>query len=594
MERFMASGAAATDKGGQALDALSNALETAGAAYGAPVTAAGGRGDSRSMPARMAAVAGRAQPGPEVRGGPARRAAITAAVPSKVGPPGTTLATAGDLGTVTADVLQRLQANHDHSRALVATARWEYPPERQLDLSDSVGNSARLEAVCGLAADRYDRRSGALVATGGICLPVNVDYSIPTWATANRPLRDGLPAFEASRGGVRYVTPPDIGVPTLQGGTASGAGTATTIWTAANDANPASPTTKPVWTVACGTEQLVYVNAIPTRIKFGNMQSRFQPEMVSANTEVAIAVAAREAELELLTLMYSASKQVAPKQYLGATRDLLASVDLLAAQYRYSHRIAATMTMTAVFPEWAKGVIRADLARELAHDNAGGRDVLAVSDGEIADWFAARGINVVWTLDGLQAGTYGTGGTAITNQYFGLATAGAQPQWPGQTADGAFMLAWLLFAEGSFQFLDGGRLDFGVVRDSVLDATNDYETFVELFEGVAFRGLECFQVQSMILPTGASAAGSSGTRLSTMPKWSRYAASSTSSVSSCCSVRVPSWVWMSRRPLMDTRPSGVNLEHMVLRVKCDRGEVCCHQQVGTQSASDRSRVSIRY
>ena len=94
---------------------------------------------------------------------------------------------------------------------------------------------------------------------------------------------------------------------------------------------------------------------------------------------------------------------------------------------------------------------------------------------------------------------------------FGLATAGAQPQWPGQTADGAFMLAWLLFAEGSFQFLDGGRLDFGVVRDSVLDATNDYETFVELFEGVAFRGLECFQVQSMILPTGASAAGSTGT-----------------------------------------------------------------------------------
>ena len=53
MERFMASGAAATDKGGQALDALSNALETAGAAYGAPVTAAGGRGvRRRSRPER--------------------------------------------------------------------------------------------------------------------------------------------------------------------------------------------------------------------------------------------------------------------------------------------------------------------------------------------------------------------------------------------------------------------------------------------------------------------------------------------------------------------------------------------------------------
>ena len=45
---------------------------------------------------------------------------------------------------------------------------------------------------------------------------------------------------------------------------------------------------------------------------------------------------------------------------------------------------------------------------------------------------------------------------------------------------------------------------------------------------------------------------------------------------------------------MDARPPGVSLEQIVLWVKCDRGEVCCHQHVGMQSASDRSRVSIRY
>jgi hypothetical protein len=32
---------------------------------------------------------------------------------------------------------------------------------------------------------------------------------------------------------------------------------------------------------------------------------------------------------------------------------------------------------------------------------------------------------------------------------------------------------------------------------------------------------------------------------------------------------VPPWVWMSIRPLMDTRPPGVSLEQIVLRVKCD-------------------------
>jgi hypothetical protein len=132
-------------------------------------------------------------------------------------------------------------------------------------------------------------------------------------------------------------------------------------------------------------------------------------------------------------------------------------------------------------------------------------NVLAITDGQVDAWFSSRNINVIWTMDGLKAGTYGTGGTAITNQFFGLATAGAAPQWPGQSSNAAFMLSWLLYVEGTYQFLDGGRLDLGVVRDSTLDATNDYETFIETFEGIAFRGLEAYQVQSMVLPTGASA-----------------------------------------------------------------------------------------
>jgi len=36
-------------------------------------------------------------------------------------------------------------------------------------------------------------------------------------------------------------------------------------------------------------------------------------------------------------------------------------------------------------------------------------------------------------------------------------------------------LAWLLFPEGSFQYLDSGVLDLGVIHDGILDATNDYD-----------------------------------------------------------------------------------------------------------------------
>ena len=458
-----------------------------------PVTASAAAPAPRA--ARMVARNGRAAPSPnaEPRAG---RAALIASSQAGGLNAGDVIEDMGTLARAMSDALMGCdrEGAPGSGRHTIARARWAdaYPEERRLSQHDPWLNTARIEAIC---------TPEAVLASGGVCLPVNVDYTVPVWSSADRPLRDGLPGYQADRGGIRFVTPPDIGVPDLQA-SASGAGTATRVWTEATDASPAGQT-KPVWTVACGSEQLVYVNAIPTRIQFGNMFGRFAPEQVAANTEQALSVAAREAELELLTLMYNASKQVTPAQYLGATRDLLASVDLLIAQYRYSHRIPRRASFTAVFPDWAKDVMRADLAREVAHDTDGG-DRLAVSDAQIDAWFTTRGINVIWTLDGLKAGTYGTGGSAITNQFFGLATGGAAPQWPGQSSNAAFMLAWLLYVEGSYQFLDGGRLDLGVVRDSTLDATNDYETFVEPFEGLAFRGLEAYQVQSTIKPTGGS------------------------------------------------------------------------------------------
>jgi hypothetical protein len=466
----------------------------------------GPRGSTGGMVSRMAAVSGPAHPSPSGERPSASPIAITAACSGAGIAAGTPLADSEQLALLMSDKLRQISAGRGERDAIVASALWAYPEDRQLGLDDVTGNSAKLDAVCGLDAGRYDA-SGALVATGGICLPVNVDYAVPTWSGADRPLRDGLPAYQATRGGVRFVTPPDIGVPSLQG-TASGAGTSVSIWTEATDANPAGAT-KPVWVVACGAEQLVYVNAVPTRVQFGNMESRFAPEQVAANTQQAIASSAREAELELLTLIANNSKQILPQAYLGAARDLLSSLDWAMSSYRYSHRIPKNAAFTAIFPDWARDVIRADLAREVAHDNAGSINVLAITDDQIDDLFKVRGVNVIWTLDGLRAGTYGTGGSAIPNQFFPIATAGQEPKWPGgqttTTTSSTFTLAWFLYVEGTFQFLDGGRLDLGVVRDSLLDATNDYETFVEVFETIAFRGLECYQVQSLISATGGSA-----------------------------------------------------------------------------------------
>jgi hypothetical protein len=358
---------------------------------------------------------------------------------------------------------------------VVASATWEYPEERQL--TDSLAeNERKLAAICAPAA---------LVATGGICQPVNVDYAVPTWATADRPIRDGLPAFQATRGGVRFVAPPDI----------SGLAEATGIWTEATDAEPGE-STKNVLRVECGNEEAVFVDAVPTRLQFGNLMGRFAPEWMAANVDLATAAAARIAENNLLNLIAEKCvKGVTTATLLGATRDLLVACDQASAQYRQLHRIPRSQTLTAILPDWARDLIRADIARELAHGNVGDRDPLAITDDQVDALLLARGIKPIWHLDG--QGEEVEGGVS---QVFAAPAKGAIKEFPTK-------LVWYLFAEGSLQFLDGGRLDLGVVRDSTLDATNDFELFVEPFESVAFRGFSggALQLVSTLCANGASA-----------------------------------------------------------------------------------------
>ena len=54
--------------------------------------------------------------------------------------------------------------------------------------------------------------------------------TVPTWATAETPIADGLASFEATRGGIRFVQPPDVAEWEA----------ATGVWTEATDAQPAA------------------------------------------------------------------------------------------------------------------------------------------------------------------------------------------------------------------------------------------------------------------------------------------------------------------------------------------------------------------
>jgi hypothetical protein len=373
-----------------------------------------------------------------------------------------------------ADALNRGMDAPRGLKNVVASAHFNFPEDRQLNL-DGSRSTERLDAV-------VDMQS--LVAAGGICSPVEVDYSILSVGTADRPLRDGLPQFQADRGGVTYLLPPALTA------TASGVG----IWTNSMDIAAATDPNvkKPRVSLTCGAVNTVLVDAIVERALVGNMQARFQPEMVAALLDTLNINAAHTAELNLLGKIAANSTPVSGARLLGATRDVLATLDQVSSAYRWQQRIPRTVSLTLILPDWVKDMIRADMAREQANS-----DPLAVTDAQIESWFSVRNLSPIWLLDGLPANA---AGIPFAAQGFAAQTSGAAlAGWPQQ-------LVFWIFVPGTFVYLNGGTLDVGVVRDADLNAQNNLEMFSETFESVAFRGLASLQVVANVRPNGASAA----------------------------------------------------------------------------------------
>jgi hypothetical protein len=424
-----------------------------------------------------------------------------------------------DLARSTHQKLRQLRAATHPEQHVCASVTWEYPEDRRLGMDADVNTQIlnRTLSPRAIVESVEDQGGlGAVVAAGGICGPLPIDYDLIVDSVASRPLRDSLPSYQAVRGGITFNPSPTF---------ASVGTSATAVWTAANDANPTSPSTKPVQTFACPSPTSVYVDAIPTRVQFSNFQERYSPEFVQANTQLALANAARIAELNLLSKMATGSTQIGAGTLVSFTRDLMALLDLQANAYRYRHRLPngengqPMFPLRFVAPSWVKGAMRTDFLRETAHDRDGATgDNLALADSYISNLFAARGIVPSWTMDGLGKSTAGgtlsaAGSWDYPDQSFGApaTTAALSAAPPDLSANSSVAGTWwptrltfFLFAEGTWVFLDGGRIDLGVIRDSVLNNTNQYQEFVEPIEGLAKRGYESQQITVPTRLTGTS------------------------------------------------------------------------------------------
>jgi hypothetical protein len=348
-------------------------------------------------------------------------------------------------------------------QVVVASLQAQFPEDRTLRGNETDSNAEKLKKVVSPTA---------VVASGGWCAPLPVNYDIfNIGGSTAKPLRDSLPVFNADRGGVRYIVPPEIADYVGAIGT----------WTNADDeaAKPPNSTNKKkaCLTVKCAEEESVYLDAVTMCLCFGNLQTRAFPELIARHNELALVQAARYEELYILGQIKTASTAVTVDAVLGAARDTLISVERAAVAYRNQFRLDPDLPLRFVAPQWLFSMIRSDLTAQLPGD--GMETTFSLANSEIDGFFTDRNIRPVWTLEGL----------------------GTQPT----TTDYPDTVEWGLFAEGTFTLLDGGTLDIGIVRDMDLVSTNDYCMFTEQFLGVAKTGNEAFWATQAIKVNGGSA-----------------------------------------------------------------------------------------
>jgi hypothetical protein len=333
----------------------------------------------------------------------------------------------------------------------------EYPEDRQFGMSVEE-NTRMVEAVTG---------QRAITAAGGICGPLEADFTHPVCGDRGRPIRDALPAFQADRGGIRFA--PTVGIGDLTD--------AITIWTNENDADSTPAVTEKACPhIDCPDELEAKVDAIVRCITVGNFQAKFNPEFWRSRLDLLLVEHDRVAEQTLFGQMQAAATNVSQAATEGGTaKEALRALDRAAAGIRSRHRLNRSTVMNWIAPDWLRDALRSALTNQAPGDML---DPYSAADATINSFFANRSIRPVWSPD---------------LQVFADQGAGALTDFPATATT-------IVYPEGSFVFLDGGSLDLGVeITDSVLNATNDRQAFAETFEGVTFRGCEALE---LVIPVG--------------------------------------------------------------------------------------------
>src|SRR5262245_4768574 len=285
----------------------------------------------------------------------------------------------------------------------------------------------------------------ALVAAGGWCSPSEISYDF-----FNIVCEDGmldLPTIGVNRGGLRWPT------------SASYGDIVNNFWSWNETQDIAAVTgtaqsgTKTCVRVPCPAFNEARLHCDGFCLTVGNLMEDAFPELIANHTRLTFAGHAHRLNTLRINELLQPANSVSITGYgsagSGLVAPVLGSLELTAIDYREKYRMCEDSVLEVVLPRWLRGAMRADLRKRT------GVDLLEVADARLMNMFDLINVRVQWVTD-WQVGTAGLpgGSTPITT-------------WPTT-------VQFLMWAAGTFALGRGLQLNLGVVRDSVLNQTNDH------------------------------------------------------------------------------------------------------------------------
>ncbi|OFW55852.1 MAG: hypothetical protein A2Y75_05405 [Candidatus Solincola sediminis] len=320
----------------------------------------------------------------------------------------------------------------------------------------------------------------SLVAAGGWCSPSEISYDFYNIVATDGML--DLPTTGIRRGGMRWPTSPSFGD--------LASSTGLWHWNETQDIAAATGTaqsgSKTCARVPCASFNEARLEGEGICITAGNLTTDAWPEQIANFMRLVNAAHAHRVNAFMINRLValSTSVTVCPTG-VGAIMPILDAIEMQATDLRTKYAMMDGAVMEAVFPSWVFGLVRADLAKRNGLSVA---DAFGVTNAQIGSWFSLRGISAQFVQD-WQVRTTG---------FFG--NSAAITSWPTQ-------VQFLMYPAGTFVRGNGLMLDLGVIRDSTLNATNDYTAaWSEEFFLVAMIGHESRVITVPLCPNGATAA----------------------------------------------------------------------------------------